>query len=239
MRAIILAAGRGSRLNNITKDKPKCLVEINKKTLLERQIDTFKKSNIIKISIVKGYLHEKIINKDITKEFFNDSWMDTNMVYSLTKASKWLNESDNIISYGDIFYSKKILNNLIEEKNDIVISYDHNYKYLWEKRFENPLIDLETFVIDENGFLLEVGNKPKNYEKINGQYMGLLKITKIGWLKIKSILDELDYKNMDMTTLLNTLIKRNIKIKAIKNVGIWGEIDTEEDIKVYEETHEI
>ena len=49
MRAIILAAGRGSRLNNITKDKPKCLVEINKKTLLERQIDTFKKSNIIKI----------------------------------------------------------------------------------------------------------------------------------------------------------------------------------------------
>ena len=57
MNAIILAAGRGSRLKNLTDTMPKCLIEINDKSLLSRQLDIYNSINLIsKIAIVRGYL---------------------------------------------------------------------------------------------------------------------------------------------------------------------------------------
>tara|TARA_B100000900_G_C20549292_1_gene704032 strand:+ start:671 stop:1390 length:720 start_codon:yes stop_codon:yes gene_type:complete len=239
MNAIILAAGRGSRLKNLTDEIPKCLIEINKKSLLDRQLEVLNSCNINNISIVKGYKAEKISDKRITNYFYNYSWSETNMVYSLICANKLLKNNYNIITYSDIFYEKNIISKLIDSKDDIVISYDANYKDLWMRRSKNPLSDLETFVVDNNNYLVEIGKKTTSYERINGQYMGLIKISPKGWLLIEDILNNLDYRNLDMTSLLNILIEHNIKIKTVENSDKWGEVDTPSDVFLYENEFEI
>ena len=57
MNAIILAAGRGSRMKNLTSDKPKCLVQLNGKTLIQWQLDALNQAGISNIAVVTGYRH--------------------------------------------------------------------------------------------------------------------------------------------------------------------------------------
>jgi len=240
MNAIILAAGRGSRLTNLTDTIPKCLVRINKKSLLSRQLEIYNSlPEISNISIVRGYLKEKINDKRINKYFENKEWKRTNMVSSLYTCKEILKEKDSIISYGDIFFGYKIINKLINDHNDIVISYDSDFLKLWSKRFKNPLDDLETFKIDENQYLIDIGDKTDNIQKIEGQYMGLLKITRNGWNKIDNILCKINFNNIDMTQLLKILLNENLKIKTVQNKEIWGEVDTPHDITIYENEYDI
>ena len=240
MNAIILAAGRGSRLTNLTDTIPKCLVRINKKSLLSRQLEIYNSlPEISNISIVRGYLKEKINDKRINKYFENKEWKRTNMVSSLYTCKEILKEKDSIISYGDIFFGYKIINKLINDHNDIVISYDSDFLKLWSKRFKNPLDDLETFKIDENQYLIDIGDKTDNIQKIEGQYMGLLKITRNGWNKIDNLLCKINFNNIDMTQLLKILLNENLKIKTVQNKEIWGEVDTPHDITIYENEYDI
>lgn len=214
MNAIILAAGRGSRLTNLTDTIPKCLVRINKKSLLSRQLEIYNSlPEISNISIVRGYLKEKINDKRINKYFENEEWKRTNMVSSLYTCKEILKEKDSIISYGDIFFGYKIINKLINDHNDIVISYDSDFLKLWSKRFKNPLDDLETFKIDENQYLIDIGDKTDDIQKIEGQYMGLLKITRNGWNKIDNLLCKINFNNIDMTQLLKILLNENLMRK--------------------------
>ena len=161
------------------------------------------------------------------------------MVSSLYTCKEILKEKDSIISYGDIFFGYKIINKLINDHNDIVISYDSDFLKLWSKRFKNPLDDLETFKIDENQYLIDIGDKTDDIQKIEGQYMGLLKITRNGWNKIDNLLCKINFNNIDMTQLLKILLNENLKIKTVQNKEIWGEVDTPHDITIYENEYDI
>ena len=119
MRAVILAAGRGSRLKSLTQNKPKCLNILNEYTLLDWQLATLKKK-VDDIYLVKGYLSELFINKQI-KYIDNSNWAETNMIESLYIFLKQTEFSDVIITYGDIVYNEEILNKLIDSKHDVVI----------------------------------------------------------------------------------------------------------------------
>ena len=59
MKAIIIAAGQGKRIPQITKKKPKCLIKINNKTIIKRQIDFFRDLKISKIAVVRGFMKKK------------------------------------------------------------------------------------------------------------------------------------------------------------------------------------
>ena len=89
MKAIILAAGRGSRMNELTYDKPKCLIEINGKTLLDWQLEAIKSVGINEIGIVTGYKREMLSDYKLI-EFYNPNWETSQMVYSLNYATNWL-----------------------------------------------------------------------------------------------------------------------------------------------------
>ena len=97
--------------------------------------------------------------------------------------------------------------------------------------------DAETFKITDNGFIKEIGNKPKNYDEIEGQFMGLLKFTPKIWNIIDSLFSELDikiFKKLQMTHLLqDLLVKEKIDIKAYQFDGKWGELDNIKDYKIY------
>ena len=82
-------------MSYMTDDKPKCLIDINGRTLLEKQINSFKSAGINDIGIVTGYKSEKI-NKYSTHKFFNEKWIETQMVYSLCCAKEWLEKFLNV-----------------------------------------------------------------------------------------------------------------------------------------------
>jgi L-glutamine-phosphate cytidylyltransferase len=236
MKAIILAAGRGSRMKSITDDRPKCLVELKGRTLLDLQVSSLKAAGIDQISIVTGYKHELLSMSGI-KEFHNSRWVETNMVASLACADEWLKMEPCIVSYSDIFYETMAVKSLIENQDSLAIIYDPNWLTLWEKRFSNPLIDAESFRLDEGHRILEIGKQPNSIQEIQGQYMGLLRFTPEGWNELVNVSKNLSSAirdNIHMTAILQKIVEaRNINITAIPYTGEWGEIDSRYDLELY------
>ena len=230
MRGIILAAGRGSRLGSLIKNSHKSLLKFKKTTLLDHIINNFKKNSITKVCIVTGYNNKKLMKYKL-KKFHNRYWHKTNMVYSLAKADRWLSNYNCIISYSDIFYEKKAVEILKKNKKDFVILNNKKWLKNWKSRYKNPLDDAESFKVDKNKYLIEIGNKEKKLKNIKGQYMGLIKITPKIWRLIKKKMPEIKNKNkISLTELFNNLIKLRFKISTAEYNNKWFEIDNKVDL---------
>ena len=240
MRVIILAAGRGSRLMPLTSDKPKCMVELNGKALLEHQLDLFTKFNIIDINVVTGYLEEKI-DFDRIKKFYNLQFESSNMVATLFRADELFDgEDDILISYGDIVYNHKVLKAIEESNEKVNVVVDKDWQSYWEARMDDPLQDVETLKIGANGFIGELGKKPNSYEDIQGQYIGLIKIRKDVVRKVKYYYHNLDrsatydgqtFDNMYMTSFLQMIADNIISLSPVYIEGGWIEIDEPSDLE--------
>ena len=236
MRAIILAAGRGSRMGDLTEEYPKCLTQFAGRTLLEWQLSALRAAGIQDIAVVRGYRAETINPSDCIW-FENPDWAKTNMVSTLACASQWLERDDCIVSYSDIVYHPEILQRLILHPGEVVISYDRQWLPLWSERFENPLMDAETFRLGQNGALESIGERAQTVSDIQGQYMGLLKFTPAGWRQVEALLDNLPQERrnqLDMTSLLQLLLENGSEIDTAPVNGRWCEVDSENDLRIYE-----
>lgn len=235
MKGIILAAGRGSRMKSMTEDRPKCLVEIAGRSLLDCQRAALTGGGIDRLAVVRGYRGEAFEGRGLTL-FDNPRWADTNMVMSLVQADPWLSAGPCLVSYADIFYPAETVRRLAEITGDIAISYDPNWLTLWQARFADPLADAESFRLNEAGQVVDIGRKVNSLEDIQGQYMGLLKFTPTGWAQVTGYLATLDPASrdrLDMTGLLSRLIARGIVVHAVPGMPGWGEVDSESDLDYY------
>jgi len=237
MRAVILAAGRGSRMGALGEDRPKCLVELAHRPLVRRQIAALRGGGISSIGIVRGYLGYMISIEDVTY-FENPRWAETNMVMSLVAAATWLRSDSVVISYADIFYRRDVVRDLAASSGDLVVAYDRGWRSLWTRRFVDPLSDAETFRTDALGNLVDIGGRTAQIDDIEGQYMGLLKFTPEAWRAVEALLAGVDEKTrgaMDMTTLLRALLRSGFPISTVGINGQWGEIDSSADLELYEQ----
>ena len=250
MNAIILAAGKGKRLRPLTNDKPKCLVELFGKPLLEWQIETFQNSGITDITIVSGYKSD-LINFPETTILKNEKYDSTNMVETLFYAKEKMLDS-TIVSYGDIIFEKNVLNKLIQSKADFSIIVDKNWKRYWEMRFDDPLNDAESLKIDSDGSITSIGKKAQKIDEIEGQYIGLMKFQNVGLEKIKEFYEKtksqstnesnplnplVSFQQSFMTDFLQGLINDGCKLKSIEIENGWLELDTVSDYDKYTELY--
>ena len=237
MRAVILAAGRGSRLGSLGENRPKCLVELAGTPLLDRQVAALRRGGADEVAAVRGYRAEMIERRGLSC-FTNSRWAETNMVMSLAAAASWLRAGPVLVSYGDIFYRSELVRALAEASGKLVVAYDRAWRHLWTRRFAEPLADAETFRIDGDGRLLEIGARAGCMEEIEGQYMGLLKFTPDAWSAVESLLGELEdatRDRLDVTGLLRRLLGRGeLPIDTLGTDGQWGEIDNAADVALYE-----
>lgn len=237
MRAVILAAGRGTRMERLGDHRPKCLIELQGKPLIERQTAALRRGGVDEIGVVRGYRAEMIAYPGLSY-FANERWAETNMVMSLAAAADWLRSGPVVVSYADIFYRSELIRSLIHARGRLVISYDRAWRRLWTRRFDDPLADAETFRIDRDGRLLEIGGKTASIGDIQGQYMGLLKFTPEAWNAVEALLSTLtaaERDRLDMTGMLRRLIAGNqLPINTLGIDGHWGEIDKPEDAALYE-----
>ena len=238
MRLLLLAAGKSSRIYNKIK-KNKCLININKKSLIRNIIDSAYKNKIEKIDIITGFKPNNI-KKDLKNykkiRFINNSkYSSTDMVYSALLGLK-KTKIDTIISYTDIIYTDKIFKILSSNsKKFITIPYIKNWKQVWKKRKKDIFDDAETFKVDSNSNLKEIGNKinKKNLKSINGQFMGIIFIPSS--LIQKTINKYKSYKNkkLQFTGFINMLVKDKVRVKCLEYNDFWYEIDDIEDFKNY------
>ena len=243
MKVIILAAGTGSRLKDLTKTKPKCLVELLNKPILDYQLEILNKFDFSDIYLIGGYKKELIINRNI-KILTNENYDTTNMVYTLFKAKELFQQSEDIlISYGDIIYTKDVISNLLKSTGQISITVDTKWEDYWRSRMKNPLEDAETLKLDKQNNILEIGNKATSYDEIEAQYMGLIKVKSQiakklfgAWIKMRKEYNysKKSFNNMYMTTFIQNLVDKRIQVKAVKVKRGWVEIDKPDDISVAE-----
>jgi choline kinase len=236
MKAIILAAGRGSRMKGQTEARPKCLVVLAGRTLLSLQMAALKHAGVGDIGIVTGYRGEMLRGPETTT-FENTRWSETNMVVSLCQADAWLSAEDCIVSYADIFYAAETVTRLMRAPGGMALTYDPDWLALWQSRFADPLSDAESFMLNARSEVIDIGRKVSSLDEVTGQYMGLLRFTPGSWAAIKDFLATLEpmaRDKMDMTSLLSAMIKRGEKIVAVPTYPGWGEIDSESDLAYYE-----
>ena len=244
MKAIILAAGQGIRLRPYTDNYPKCMVEYNGKPIIDYILESLNNAGISDIVIVDGYKKEALesyLSSKHIKFCTNEKYGSTNMVYTLFCSENEMND-DIIISYADIIYRENIIKKLQEDKSDFSVIVDKNWKELWKLRMENPLLDAETMKIDSDGYIYELGQKPQSFDEIQGQYIGLVKISKEFLPEVTKYYKSLDksaiydgktFDNMFMTTFIQSLIDNVKKPKAVFIEGGWVEIDSCQDIEAY------
>lgn len=233
MQLIVLAAGRGSRLPKKFRKKPKCLTLINKKSIIDHNLNFYKKFK--SKCIVTGYKNNHLKNfckKNNFSEIYNDKYKTTNMVHSLFLASKFI-KTDVIICYGDIVFDPKIYK-LLKYKSNL-IPVNRNWFKNWKKRMtlKNIWKDAENIIIEKN-YLKSIGGTIK--EQIpNYQYMGIFKISKKRFDILHSLYKKINDKKIDMTSFLDrALAKKKIRLKIIRYKNYWYEIDTGNDLKVAE-----
>jgi choline kinase len=239
MKAIILAAGRGSRMKGLTQDRPKCLNTLAGRPLLEWQLEMLQNAGCNDLTIIKGYKTELLQGDYNTLE--NPHWETTNMVSTLAAADSLLSKEECLVSYSDIVVKSSHIRKLIEAdwlpEAEIAITYDELWLDLWSLRNENPLEDAETFQTAD-GYLKTIGAQPTSLSEVQGQYMGLLKFKPSGWKVLQDLRSNLDKESrdkLDMTTTLNMLLEHDCKIQGVPLKGGWVEVDNQKDLNCYSE----
>ncbi len=244
--AVILAAGRGSRMKGFTEDKPKCLLELAGKTLLQWQMEALHKAGIHDILVMRGYKASMLsvealpwANSFQTAD--NIHWESSNMLRTLLCADTYVRAAfaqgarHLIVSYSDIVYTFQHVCDLLTATQDINITYDAFWEDLWRLRFGNPLLDAETFK-QESNLLCEIGEKPQHLQDIQGQFMGLIHFSPRGWdilCHICTCLSDIVDKT-DMTSFLRILLHHGNHIGVVPVQGRWCEADSQEDLQAYE-----
>ena len=241
MKAIILAAGQGTRLKKYTQDLPKGMLSFLGKTIIERQIELYRSCGIGKIAIVTGFAADKIDYEGVSC-YHNGRYKETNMVESLLTVKAEFDE-DTIVSYSDVLFEKALLEKMMESKGDFACAVDDDWKAYWQKRYGRVDFDTESLAIDAKDNITELGLENPPLERISARYIGLLKFSGQGLKDIVEIMDKAhaEYqgkpwqqsgKNVEqayMTDLLNALIESGREVKAVHFKNGWIEFDTNED----------
>jgi choline kinase len=238
LKAILLVAGEGTRLRPYTLDRPKCLVEVDGVSLLDRQLAVLRcDARVTRMVMIGGYKAEMLARPGIAVKL-NPRYFETNMVWTLFSAEEEL-EGDILICYGDIVYGANILSALLDCDADIAITVDKDWESYWRARNEDPLADAETLKLHPDGRVYELGQKPRSLSEIEGQYMGLIKLSAKGVSVIKEVFNQaraagaLRGKPVEkayMTDLLQAVIDAGYSLQSVPVHGGWIEVDTVDDL---------
>lgn len=244
MKAIILAAGSGTRLGKYTENLPKCMLEFKGKTLIQRTVDTLRDCDINDISIVKGYKADKITIPGV-KYYLNEDFANTNMVETLFKAEAEMT-GETLVLYADIIFEKEVLLKAIESKVDIGVTVDTDYWEYWKARLDEPERDTESLVIDPDDKIIELGDTTCGLDKAKVRYVGILRFSLKGIEALKNIyhknrgmyfesedkwLRSKCFKKAYMTCMLQALVNEGYRVDPIRIKHGWMEFDTTFDFE--------
>ena len=243
MRAIILAAGSGLRLGQHTKDVPKALLDLNGKSILERQISLLREHGVNEIFVVTGYKREKHILKDI-EYIFNPRYSETEQLASMMVARTKIFD-DVLVIFGDILFDSQILQQILASNDDIAIAIDLDWEKSYNERPDNPKLLADKVLINQKK-ILQISAKETSLDIKNqavGEFLGIIKLSGNGSKTIIKKYEELEKSHVGkfhdadslekakLVDILQELIDSKIEISPISIAGKWCEIDTPNDLE--------
>ncbi len=240
MQAIILAAGMGKRLKDLTSNATKCMVEVNGVTMIERMLSQLDVLHLNRIVMVVGYESTKLmeyvrsLNINTKIEFIdNDVYYKTNNIYSLYLARECLIEDDTLLLESDLIFEDKVLQRLI----------DNPYPSLaLVAKFESWMDGTVVVLDEEDNIKSFLGKKDFVFEDIGGYYktVNIYKFSKafsqshyVPFLEAYSkALGNNEYYEQVLKVI--TLLDKP-EIKAERLCGeLWYEIDDVQDLNIAE-----
>ena len=241
-KALIIAAGLGSRLKKHTENLPKCMLDFGGKTLLQRQLDSYKKCGIKDISLIRGYKKEKINYKGI-KYFENTDYKNNNILNSIFYAEKVIN-GNIIISYSDILFDSSVVERTLDTDHDISVVVDIDWRGYYVGRKDHPISEAENVIFNSNNEVEKIGKINKGNDDVHGEFIGMIKLTDRGAKIFKQHFHRLKkiywnkpfqrantFQNAYLTDMIQELVDIGIKVHCVIIESGWKEIDTVEDYK--------
>lgn len=232
MKALILAGGSSKRLKPLTDDIPKCMLLVNGKTIIERQIDILQSFKINDVIVVTGFKSE-ILTEYLKKTFsginfvfvHNDEYKDTGPAYGLYLAKEYIGSDDIIYLHGDLVCDKAVITKIIKSKFESTTALNRN---TWHPE--------QTKISINKDHSIKTISKKLDPSNTDGEFVGATKISKKFGLRLKDILADMvkdGNRNSFAVDALNKVVQESSeKIHALDTTKYRSiEIDTAEDLK--------
>jgi len=239
-KALIVAAGLGSRLKNHTENLPKCMLDFGGKTLLERQVQAYKSCGINNITVIRGYKKNKINYKNLNY-VDNKDYENNNILNSIFYGEKVIN-GDVIIAYSDILFDSNVVKRLLDSEHDISVVVDIDWRGYYIGRKDHPLSEAENIIFDSNNEVLKIGKIATEKEEVHGEFIGMMKLTHRGaeifkqnFHRVKKLYWNKPFQRAKifqkayLTDMIQELVDIGIKVHCVIIERGWKEIDTVED----------
>lgn len=240
MQAVILAAGMGKRLKELTNDNTKCMIQVNGVTLIERMLRQLEKRHLSRIVIVVGYKGKKLIDyidelKLQTPIVYveNSNYDKTNNIYSLAMAKEFLRQDDTLLFESDLIFEDSVIDELLNDSRDTLALVD---KY--ESWMDGTCMKLGK---DDN-IEAFISSKKFKYSEIESYYktVNIYKFSKnfsefcyIPFLEAYSMaLGNNEYYEQ-VLKVITVLDEPKIKAKRLSG-QLWYEIDDIQDLDIAE-----
>ena len=238
MQAIILAAGMGKRLGELTKNNTKCMVELDGVRLIERALRILDRKNLKRIILVVGYQHENLMAFVSSLEIqtkiefiINEVYDKTNNIFSLSLAKEQMIEDDTLLLESDLIFEERLIDMLLEDKRDSLALVD---------KFESWM-DGTCIVVDQDdnitdfipGKLLQYREKEQYYKTVNIYKFGadFSKNVYVPFLEAYAkVMGNNEYYEAVIKLIL-LLDKNTMKAKRLRG-ELWYEIDDIQDLDI-------
>lgn len=233
-RGIVLAAGRGDELGELVKDRPKAMVPIGGKPILDHILDSYRSANVRDLIVVRGFAKDTV---DVQGASFvdNDAYATTGELASLAAAESSL-DGPCVISYGDVLFKKYVLDEVLETQGDFVVAVDsmpadskrNRRKADWAVCSE-PHARKTLF----SNVLLEDVTTNGQAPRITGEWTGIFKVSADGAKVVREILRTLPERDLATATipdLLRRLVEEGREVHVVYTRGGWLDVDTLDDV---------
>ncbi|MCP4002703.1 MAG: phosphocholine cytidylyltransferase family protein [bacterium] len=225
VQAVIVAAGRGSRLQALTDDTPKCLLEIGGRSLLSLQIEALQMYGVKDLVVVTGYRASQIeaLLPDSATAVYNPFWAETNNMASLWMARHLLSD-DFVYLHCDVLFDPAILGRLLEATGEVVLSVER-------KLCDHE--DMKVQIVDES--IVRTG-KELPISDASGEFIGLARVSRDARTELMAEIEELVRDGHLQTYFAHAIERLNLRGVEVTPCDIgdgayWAEIDTTADLE--------
>jgi L-glutamine-phosphate cytidylyltransferase len=230
MKAVILAAGQGTRIRSAHGQHPKCLIQVDEKTILDHQLEALSMAGINEVAIVVGYEKEQIIDhvksraladKQVIRFIENPAFAITNNIYSLWLALDWLRRDSFIVLNADVIFDPEILIPARQSDAPISMIVDPSWR------------DETMKVIIERDRVIEM-SKRISRDRFSGTYIGIAAFSKaVQEIFFRKMRDLIGAGRVDefFNAAVQELADEGIHVGFTTTEGLpWAEIDDPLDL---------
>ena len=237
-QVVILAASRGSELASLTEERPKTMVQVRGKPLLQHIVSGYNAAGIKNISVVRGY-RKDAINLLGLNYVDNSDYAQTGELFSLHCAleSGLDDDSDLYVSYGDVVFKSYIIDTLAQSDCGISIIVDTDWRHSVNR--DRPADYVEcTEPYSRRAFYRQIhlirASEDLSEEQIHGEWMGFLKVQPTALPvvvdAVSSLMADSANRQAKMHHLLAELVRRGQEVRVIYTTGCWLDIDSLDDV---------